>query len=107
MKMAHWSNSEFRLLMPSNVMTKETQRKYTNISTSALGLFKVFKSLCEECQEKRKRPMAKGVVIRPVPRKESASRGHADLVNMQCVSRSNCKRIVVTCIRTISRSSLF
>ena len=60
-------------------MIKETQRKCTNISNNALGLFN---SPCEECQKKRKRPTAKGVVIRTVPRKEFASRGQADLVDM-------------------------
>ena len=65
--------------MLSSLMIKETQGKYTNINTSALGLFK---SLCEECQKKRKRQMAKGMVIPPVLRKEFASRRQADLTDM-------------------------
>jgi len=40
-------------------MMKERQRKYANI------IFKSYKALCEECQ-KRKRPMTKGVVVRPI-----------------------------------------
>ncbi|XP_037776951.1 uncharacterized protein LOC119573921 [Penaeus monodon] len=40
-------------------MIKELQRKYANITTKALELFK---SLCEECQKKRKRPMTKIMV---------------------------------------------
>ena len=79
MGIAHWSNFEFRLLMSSSVMMKDTRRECTNISISALELFK---SLCEECPQKRKRSTSKGMVIRPIPRKEFASRGQADLVDM-------------------------
>ena len=46
--------------------------------------------------------MTKGVVIRPVARKEFASRGQADLVDMQSVPRNNYKQIRVNCTRTIS-----
>ncbi|XP_068231939.1 KRAB-A domain-containing protein 2-like [Palaemon carinicauda] len=38
-------------------MLKNLQKKYTNIPTKAVELFK---SLCQECQKKRKRPMTKG-----------------------------------------------
>ena len=61
MKIARWSNFDCRQLMSSSMMIKETQRKCTNISNNALGLFN---SPCEECQKKRKRSRAKGVVIR-------------------------------------------
>ena len=60
-------------------MIKATQRKYANISTNALELFK---SMFEEYQKKGKRPMAKGVVICPVLSNESASREQADLVDV-------------------------
>ena len=90
MKITHWSNSGFRLLMSSSVliatghggrdrMTKETQRKYTNVSTNDLELFT---SRCQECQKKRKRPMTKGMVVRPTLSRETAPRGQADLVVM-------------------------
>jgi len=73
-------------------MIKELQRKYANITTKALELFK---SLCEECQKKRKRPMTKGVVVRPILSKEFASRGQVDLTDMQSVPHSNFKWIMV------------
>ncbi|XP_037773567.1 KRAB-A domain-containing protein 2-like [Penaeus monodon] len=38
-------------------MIKETAKKYANITREALELFK---SYCEECQKKRKRPVTKG-----------------------------------------------
>ncbi|XP_037779415.1 SCAN domain-containing protein 3-like [Penaeus monodon] len=73
-------------------MIKELQRKYANITTKALELFK---SLCEECQKKRKRPMTKGVVVRPILSKEFASRGQVDLTDMQSMPHSNFKLIMV------------
>ncbi|XP_070206199.1 KRAB-A domain-containing protein 2-like [Littorina saxatilis] len=73
-------------------MIKETQRKYANISTKSLELFK---SLCEECQKKRKRPMTKGVVVRPIISKEFASRGQVDLVDMQSMPSNGYKWIMV------------
>ncbi|XP_068200645.1 KRAB-A domain-containing protein 2-like [Palaemon carinicauda] len=45
-------------------MTKELQVKYDNIQRDTIELFK---SLCLECQKKRKRPMTKGVVVKPIP----------------------------------------
>ncbi|XP_052791955.1 KRAB-A domain-containing protein 2-like [Mya arenaria] len=50
-------------------MINELQRKYANITTKAL---EHFKSLCAECQKKRKRPMTKGVVVRPILTKVEA-----------------------------------
>jgi len=73
-------------------MIKELQRKYANITTKALELFK---SLCEECQKKRKRPVTKGVVVRPILSKEFASRGQVDLIDMQSMPHSNFKWIMV------------
>ena len=69
MKTAHWNNSGLRLLMfvlidtghgGRDRMIRATQRKYANISTNALELFK---SMCEEYLKKGKRPVAKGVVV--------------------------------------------
>lgn len=73
-------------------MTKELQRKNANITVKSLELFK---SLCEECQKKRKRPMTKGVVVRPILSKEFSSSGQVDLVDMQSMAQSNCKWIMV------------
>jgi hypothetical protein len=67
-------------------MLKELQRKYANITVKSLELFK---SLCEECQKKRKRPMTKGVVVRPILSKEFSSRGQVDLIDMQSLAQSN------------------
>ena len=82
MKITHWSNSGFRTLMSSNLliatghggrdrMTKETQRKYVNDSTNDLELFT---SRCQECQKKRKRPMTKGMVVRPTEQRGCTKR---------------------------------
>ena len=74
-------------------MLKELQKKYANIPTKAVELFK---SLCQECQKKRKRPMTKGVVVRPILTKEFSSRGQVDLIDMQSMpSGSNKKWILV------------
>ena len=73
-------------------MIKELQRKYVNITTKSLELYK---SLCEECQKKRKRPMTKGVVVRPILTKEFSSRGQVDLIDMQSMPHSQNKWILV------------
>ncbi|XP_037783555.1 KRAB-A domain-containing protein 2-like [Penaeus monodon] len=73
-------------------MIKELQRKYANITTKVLRLFK---SLCEECQKKRKRPMAKGVVVCPIFSKEFASRSQVELTDMESMPHSNFKWIMV------------
>ncbi|XP_076036969.1 KRAB-A domain-containing protein 2-like [Oratosquilla oratoria] len=74
-------------------MLKELQKKYANIPTKAVELFK---SLCQECQKKRKRPMTKGVVVRSILTKEFSSRGEVDLIDMQSMpSGSNKKWIMV------------
>ena len=73
-------------------MQKELQKKYANITTKALELYK---SLCEECQKKRKRPMTKGVVVRPILTKEFSLRGQVDLIDMQAMSSSTHKWIMV------------
>uniref|UniRef100_A0A4W3GZE2 KRAB-A domain-containing protein 2-like n=1 Tax=Callorhinchus milii TaxID=7868 RepID=A0A4W3GZE2_CALMI len=73
-------------------MIKELQHKYANVPTKALELFK---SLCEDCQKKRKRPMTKGVVARPTLTEEFASGGQVDLIDMRSTSHSNFKWIMV------------
>ena len=40
-------------------MLKELGKKHANVTRDALELYK---SYCQECQKKRKRPMTKGVV---------------------------------------------
>lgn len=44
-------------------MTKVLQVKYAHIQRDTI---KLFKSLCQECQKKRKRRMVKGVVVKPI-----------------------------------------
>jgi len=73
-------------------MMKELQRKYANITTKCLELYK---SLCEECQKRRKRPMTKGVVVHPILSKEFSSRGQVDLIDMQSLAKANYNWIMV------------
>ncbi|XP_068250358.1 KRAB-A domain-containing protein 2-like [Palaemon carinicauda] len=70
-------------------MLKELQKKYANIPTKAVELFK---SLCQECQKKRKRPMTKGVVVRPILTKEFTLRGQVDLIDMQSMPSGSNKK---------------
>ena len=73
-------------------MIKELQKKYANITIKSIELFKY---LCEECQKKRKRPMTKGVVVRPILSKEFSSRVQVDLIDIQSMAHMNCKWIMV------------
>ena len=73
-------------------MMKKLQKKYANIPIKALELYK---SLCVECQKKRKGPKTKGVVVHPILSKEFASRGQVDLIDMQAMPSSNYKWIMV------------
>ena len=72
-------------------MIKELQ-KYANITTKSI---EHFKSLCEECQKKRKRPMTKGVVVRPILSEDFSSRGQVDLTDMQSMAHMNYNWIMV------------
>ena len=71
-------------------MFKEINRKYANITTKAIELYK---SLCEECQKKGKRSMTKGVVIKPNLTQEFSSSGH--LIDLLSMVQSNYKWIMV------------
>ena len=73
-------------------MMKELSVKYANILRDDVELFK---SLCQECQKKRKRPMTKGVVVKPILTTEFASRGQIDLMDMQSMSHNSFKWIMV------------
>ena len=46
-----------------------------------------FKSLCTECQKKRKRASTKGVVVKPILSKDFGSRTQVDLIDMQMHTR--------------------
>lgn len=73
-------------------MSKELQVKYANIQRDTVELFK---SLCQECQKKRKRPMTKGVVVKPILSSGFSSRGQVDLIDMQSMSSRTYKWIMV------------
>ena len=66
--------------------------KYGNITREAVELFK---SCCVTCQEIRKRPMTKGVVVKPILSKDFGSRSQVDLIDMQSSPQSNYKWIMV------------
>ncbi|XP_041369644.1 KRAB-A domain-containing protein 2-like [Gigantopelta aegis] len=73
-------------------MVYELTKKYANITIEALNLFK---SLCLECQRKRKRPTTKGTVDRPIISKDFNSRAQVDLIDMQSTSQGQFKWIMV------------
>ena len=73
-------------------MIKELSKKYANITREALDLFKSF---CQECQKKRKRPRVTGVVVRPIITKEYASHAQVDLIDMQSMAQNSFKWIMV------------
>ena len=60
-------------------MIKEANKKYANVSIEALELFK---ELCEECQQKKRKLASKGLVVS----KEFNSCGQMDLIDMQSLS---------------------
>lgn len=73
-------------------MVKELTKKYANITHDAIS---IYKSLCIECQRKRKRPTTKGTVVRPILTKNFGSRSQVDLVDMQAMKQGNYKWIMV------------
>ena len=73
-------------------MTKFLSSRYANITVEAMSLFK---ETCIQCQEKRKRPMTKGVVVRPILSKEFSSRAQVDLIDMQSMASNQFKWIMV------------
>ena len=66
--------------------------KYANITKESLEMFK---SYCIVCQEKRKRPKATGVVVKPILSSDLNSRGQVDLVDMQSSPQAQFKWIMV------------
>ena len=73
-------------------MMKVLSVKYANILRDTVELFK---SMCLECQKKRKRPMSKGVVVRPILTSEFASRGRIDVIDMQAMPHNRFRWIMV------------
>ena len=66
--------------------------KYANILRDDVELVK---SMCLECQKKMKRPMTKGVVVKPILTSEFASRGQIDLNDMQSMPHNIFRWIMV------------
>ncbi|KAK6186768.1 hypothetical protein SNE40_006044 [Patella caerulea] len=66
--------------------------KYANVTRETIELFK---SLCMECQKKRKRVTTKGVVVKPIISKDYLSRGQVDLVDMLSMTSGSQKWIMV------------
>ena len=59
--------------------------RYADITRESIELFK---SLCTECQKKRKRASTKGVVVRPIRSKDFGSRAQVDLIDMQSMTKA-------------------
>ena len=76
----------------SDRMMKILSVKYANILRDGVELFK---SMCMECQKKRKRPMTKVVVVRPILTSEFASRGQIDLIDLQSMPHNSFSWIMV------------
>ena len=66
--------------------------RYAGITRESIELFK---SLCTECQKKKKRASTKGVVVRPILSKEFGSRAQVDLIDMQSITKAQHKWIMV------------
>ena len=64
-------------------MTK-VLNKYANITRDSIVLYK---SLCVQCQLKRKRATTKGVVVKPILSKDYGSRVQIDLIDMQSMCK--------------------
>ena len=73
-------------------MVKEVNKKYANVAQESLSLFK---SLCVECHQNRKRSTTKGTVVRPIISKDFNSRGQVDLIDMQSMKQGEFRWIMV------------
>ncbi|XP_041356808.1 KRAB-A domain-containing protein 2-like [Gigantopelta aegis] len=73
-------------------MIKEINKMYANITQDAITLFK---SMCIECQRKRKWTTTKGIVVKPILSKDFSSRAQVDLIDMQSMCHGQHKWIMV------------
>ncbi|XP_041347573.1 KRAB-A domain-containing protein 2-like [Gigantopelta aegis] len=71
---------------------KDINKKYANITQDAITLFK---SMCIECQRKRKGTTTKGIVVKPILSKDFSSRAQVDLIDMQSMCQGQHKWIMV------------
>ena len=60
-------------------MIKEINKKYANITQDAVTLFK---SMCIECQRKRKGQLPKELSLKPILSNDFSSRAQVDLIGM-------------------------
>ena len=72
-------------------MIKEISKKFANITHESLNLFK---TLCVQCQRKRKRVTMTGVVVKPIISKDYCSRAQVDLIGMQFMTKAQYKWIM-------------
>ena len=73
-------------------MLKTLSGKYANITSDVVELYK---SLCTECLQKRKRHTVKGVVVKPILSSDYGSRAQIDLIDMQSMECNQNKWIMV------------
>lgn len=73
-------------------MLKTLSQKYANVTCDVVELYK---SLCAECLQKRKRRTVKGVVVKPILTSDYGSRAQIDLIDMQSMQVNDYKWIMV------------
>ena len=93
-------NDMFDIIKRAHIQTghggrDKMTRSLTNYENITRESIELYKSLCDECQKKRKRPTTKGVVVRPILSKDFLSRDQVDLIDMQSMSYQSNKWILV------------
>ena len=61
-------------------MTEESSRKYYNITSNAI---KLYKSLCEGCARTRTKKGSKNVIVKPIKSTDFGNRGQIDLIDIR------------------------
>ena len=69
----------------------EARKKWSNLTMEAC---KLYISFCSDCQEKKKRTVHKGLVVKPVRSETIFSRSQIDLVNLQTLPDGEYKYIL-------------
>ena len=67
----------------------------TNFTFTTQDAITLFKSMCIECQRKRKRTTTKGIVVKPILSKDFSSRVQVELIDMQSMCQGQHKCIMV------------
>ena len=73
-------------------MYKYVSKTYANITAWVL---ETFKSFCLECQKKKNRPTAMGIVVRPILSEDFNTRGQVDIIDYQTNEACGYKYIMV------------